>query len=327
MGDPSGVGPEIVAKLWADGVTRRQARLLLLGDAGCMAEAFRLTHTVGGVRSVADVGTACFDDQALDVLDLGNVDLGTLQRGRVQAASGKAAYQALERAIALASAGEIAAVVTAPLNKEALNRAGYHYAGHTEILAGLTNTPRVTMMLVAGAFRVTHVSTHCSLSQAIARVTRGRVLDVIELTHRTVCQLGVVQPRIAVAGLNPHAGEGGLFGREEIDEIQPAIADAISRGLGVAERPVPPDTVFYRMAGRHEFDAVVAMYHDQGHIPTKLLGFAEGVNVTLGLPIIRTSVDHGTAFDIAGQGIADATSLRCAVGVALQLAQGQTGGA
>lgn len=323
MGDPSGIGPEIVAKTWADPAMRARARLLLIGDAACMRWAFAIAGLGGQVHPVCDVAAARFDKDMLDVLDLANVDMAHLRVGQVQAASGQAAYQALARAISLALAGDIVAIVTAPLNKEALNRAGFHYAGHTEILAELTGTASVTMMLVAGDFRVTHVSTHCSLREAIERVKTARILEVIELTQQALLGLGIGRPRVAVAGLNPHAGEGGLFGQEEAREIAPAIAAAIARGIDVHPAPLPPDTVFYRMAARKEFDAVVAMYHDQGHIPTKVLGFAEGVNVTLGLPIIRTSVDHGTAFDIAGQGVADPTSLRCAVEVAVRLARSQ----
>lgn len=182
------------------------------------------------------------------------------------------------------------------------------------------------MMLVAGDFRVTHVSTHCSLREAIERVKKARILEVIRLTHDALRQMGCARPRLAVAGLNPHAGEGGLFGDEEIREIAPAIEVALAEGIDVYPTPVPPDTVFYRMAKSGQFDAVVAMYHDQGHIPTKVLGFAEGVNVTLGLPIIRTSVDHGTVYGKAGKGTADATSLKRAIEVAVLMVKGRNRG-
>jgi 4-hydroxythreonine-4-phosphate dehydrogenase len=237
--------------------------------------------------------------------------------------AGRAAFEAVAKAIELATAGEIDAIVTSALHKEALNLAGYHYAGHTEILAELTHTPSVTMMLTAGDFRVTHVSTHCSLREAIERVRKERVLSVIRLTDAALRQLGIDRPHIAVAGLNPHAGEGGLFGDEEIREITPAIEAASAEGIHVYPQPLPPDTVYYRMADHQAFDAVVAMYHDQGHIPTKVHGFAEGVNVTLGLPIIRTSVDHGTVYGKAGKGTADPTSLERAVEIAVRLALGR----
>lgn len=322
MGDPSGSGPEIVVKAWADPAMRAAARWLVIGDAGCMAQALRITGVAGNVRAVDEPAQARFADEVLDVLDLKNVDLSQLKFGAVQAMSGKAAYEAVAKAVELALAGEIEAIVTSALHKEALNLAGYHFDGHTEILAHLTNTPSVTMMLVAGHFRVTHVSTHCSLREAIERVKKERILDVIHLTHSALKQMGIAAPRIAVAGLNPHAGEGGLFGDEEVREIAPAIQTARAEGLDVYPTPLAPDTVFNRMWSNQHFDAVVAMFHDQGHIPTKVLAFSEGVNVTLGLPIIRTSVDHGTAFGKAGKGTADATSLKRAVEVAILLARG-----
>ena len=323
MGDPSGTGPEIVTMAWADPAIRALARLVVIGDAACMAQAMRITKVAGTVRAIDRVAEARYEDGALDVFDLHNVDLSQLQFGKVQAMAGKAAYEAIAKSIALAMAGEIDAIVTSAIHKEALNLAGYHYDGHTEILADLTHTPSVTMMLVAGDFRVTHVSTHCSLREAIERVKKQRILDVIHLTNDAVRQMGIAQPRLAVAGLNPHAGEGGLFGDEEVREIQPAIDAARAEGINVYPAPLAPDTVFYRMSAGKQFDAVVAMYHDQGHIPTKVLAFAEGVNVTLGLPIIRTSVDHGTAYGKAGKGTADPTSLKRAIEVAVLMAQGR----
>lgn len=327
MGDASGAGPEIVTKAWADPAIRAIARLILIGDAECMAQAFHITGVRGEIRAVQSVAEAHYEDETLDVLDLDNIDIHKLEFARVQAMAGKAAYEAVVKAIELALAGEIDAIVTSALNKEALNLAGYHYDGHTEILAKMTGTKSVTMMLVAGDFRVTHVSTHCSLREAIERVEKERILDVIHLTHDALKQMGIDEPRIAVAGLNPHAGEGGLFGDEETREIIPAIEAARAAGMNIYPTPVPPDTVFYRMATSHIFDAVVAMYHDQGHIPTKVLGFAEGVNVTQGLPIIRTSVDHGTVYGKAGKGTADPTSLKRAIEVAVLLCRGREPGA
>jgi 4-phospho-D-threonate 3-dehydrogenase / 4-phospho-D-erythronate 3-dehydrogenase len=323
MGDPSGAGPEIVTKAWADADLRAMARWLVVGDAGCIKRALKITNIPGEVRPVARVDEAKFDDDHLDVLDLGNVDLEQLRFAEVQAMAGHAAYEAVIRAIDLAMSGEVDAIVTSGINKEALHLAGYVYDGHTEILAQRTGAKSVTMMLVAGNFRVTHVSTHCSLRQAIDRVTKERVLQVIRLTHDSLRQMGIEHPRLAVAGLNPHAGEGGIFGDEEVHEILPAIEQARAEGLNIYPSPMAPDTVFFRMAEKGEFDAVVAMYHDQGHIPTKVLAFAEGVNVTQGLPIIRTSVDHGTVFGKAGKGTADATSLKRAIEVAVSLARGR----
>jgi 4-phospho-D-threonate 3-dehydrogenase / 4-phospho-D-erythronate 3-dehydrogenase len=210
--------------------------------------------------------------------------------------------------------------VTAPLSKEAMNLAGFHFDGHTEIFARRTNTKTVAMMLASDSFRVTHVSTHCSLREAIERCKTERILDVLRLTDRALRQMGIPKPYIGVAGLNPHCGEGGLFGSEEVEQIQPAIDLALGEGLRVYPQPIPPDTVFVRMAQFKEFDAVVAQYHDQGHIASKLVDFWGGVNITIGLPIIRTSVDHGTAFDIVGTGKANPASLVRAIEFARMMA-------
>ncbi len=251
------------------------------------------------------------------MIDLANADPARGDPGQVSAPAGRAAVEYVLRACDLAMAGAVDAVVTAPLNKEAMQRAGFRYAGHTELLAERTGASQVSMLLVGPQLRVMHVSTHVSLREAIRRVTRERVAEVIELAHQACLALGISAPRIAVAGLNPHAGEGGLFGEEDARAIAPAVAEARARGLA-AFGPLPPDTVFLR-AVRGEFDIVVAMYHDQGHIPMKLLAFDHGVNVSIGLPIIRTSVDHGTAFDIVGTGRAREDSLLAAIEVAVQM--------
>jgi 4-hydroxythreonine-4-phosphate dehydrogenase len=320
MGDPAGCGPEVIAQVAASGLVRKIARLVCVGDAGTMERALGIVGGSCNVRAITHIADT--DDKAgrLDVLDLINVNLSQLKIGQVQAAAGQAAYEYLTTAIDLALAGKVSGVVTAPLNKAALHLAGHRYDGHTEILKLRTNSDQVTMMLAAGAFRVTHVSTHCSLRQAIDRCKTARILDVIRLTDRGLRQIGIEAPRLAVAGLNPHSGEGGLFGDEEIEQIQPAIDAARSEGLAVYGWPVPPDTVFVRMQEGHEFDAVVAQYHDQGHIACKLVDFMGGVNITLGLPIIRTSVDHGTAFDLAGTGRANPRSLINAIRYATQMA-------
>jgi 4-hydroxythreonine-4-phosphate dehydrogenase len=279
---------------------------------------------VGGacqIKKIRRVADADFQAGTLNVFDLNSVDLRGLEPGKVQAVGGEAAYTYVTQAIDLALGGEVAGVVTAPLSKEAMNLAGHRFDGHTEIFARRTQAKSVAMMLASDQFRVTHVSTHCSLREAIERCKTGRILEVIHLTDRALRELGVENPRIAVAGLNPHCGEGGLFGSEDVEQIQPAIDQALAQGLRVYAQPVPPDTVFVRMAQFKEFDAVVAQYHDQGHIASKLVDFWGGVNITIGLPIIRTSVDHGTAFDIVGTGKANPASLIRAIEYACLMAE------
>ena len=318
MGDPAGVGPEVIAKALEHPEVWQVCRPVVVGDAAWMEEARRLVgarRPVQALRSVAEAGLG----EKLGVLDLANVDASRLARGQVSGEAGQAAYEFIQRAVRLALEGDVAGVVTAPINKEALHAAGLAYAGHTEILASLCGAKGVAMMLVAGRLRVSHVSTHVSLKQATERVTVERILQVVRLTHQALLRLEPGTPRIAVAGLNPHAGEGGLFGEEEQQVIEPAVKAAQAAGMDV-RGPFPPDSVFLR-ASQGEFSAVIAMYHDQGHIPVKLLGFYEGVNVTLGLPIVRTSVDHGTAFDIVGTGRADERSLLAALRLAAQLAE------
>ncbi len=256
--------------------------------------------------------------------------------GQVSASGGAQAFLAVELATRLAMAGTVDAIVTGPLNKEALHLAGYPFAGHTEMLAELTGVRESVMMLAHGDFRVSHVSTHCALQDVPKRATAARIARVIDLTEAALHDLGIARPRIAVAALNPHAGEGGIFGRHDIDVTEPLVASYVARDHAIFG-PIPGDTVFVKLRGG-AYDAVIAMYHDQGHIPVKLLGFAidrqtgrwtglSGVNVTLGLPVIRTSVDHGTAFDIVGRGIADPNSLVEAIQYALQLAGSKVAGA
>jgi 4-hydroxythreonine-4-phosphate dehydrogenase len=326
MGDAAGAGPEIITFALTRPDIYDLCRPLVIGHAGVIEQARRITGAPLTLHPISAIDQARFEPGVLDILETGAIDLGRLVYGQISPMAGAAAYACLERATHLALAGQIAAVVTSALNKEALNLAGYHYAGHTEILADLCRVKGVTMMLVAGDFRVTHVSTHCSLRQAIERCKHTRILEVIRLTDQATRQMGVARPRLAVAGLNPHAGEGGLFGDEEILEIAPAIAAGRAAGYAIHDCPLPPDTVFYRMRGG-QFDAVVAMYHDQGHIPTKIVDFAGGVNVTLGLPIIRTSVDHGTVFGKAGKGAADPSSLLAAIRLAARMAANRPAGA
>ena len=320
LGDPAGIGPEVIIKALGHADVYEQCRPLVLGDQRILARAM---GWITGPGLAFDVVTAPSQGQyragLITLLDLQNADPAAIQPGRVSAAAGRAAVEYVLRACDMTMAGETDAVVTAPLNKEAMNLAGYHYAGHTELLADRTGAEKVSMLLTGPKLRVVHVSTHVALSEAIRRVTSQRVEEVIDLAQRSCQALGIAHPRIAVAGLNPHASEGGLFGDQEAKEIQPAIERARARGLQVTD-PQPPDTVFLR-AVKGDYDIVVAMYHDQGHIPMKLLAFDSGVNVSMGLPIIRTSVDHGTAFDIAGTGKAREESMLEAIKVAVQMAQ------
>lgn len=317
MGDPAGVGPEIAVKALGHKEVYEICRPIIIGDAGVIKDAVRITGLPFTVNAVEKVGGAGFKYGCIDVYDLKNVDMKKLEYGKVSAMAGNAAFEAVEKVIALAMDGEIDATVTGPLNKEAINLAGHHYSGHTEIYAHFTDTRDYTMMLADNDLRVVHVSTHVSLREACDRVKKDRVLKVIKLADDACRRIGIGKPRIGVAGLNPHAGENGLFGREEIDEIAPAVREAVAAAIN-AEGPIPPDSIFSKAKGGW-YDIVVAMYHDQGHIPLKLSGFrwneetgrwdTNGVNITLGLPIIRTSVDHGTAFDKAGRNEASEASL------------------
>lgn len=307
MGDPTGAGPEIIVKALFSEEISGLCRAIVIGDAAVMRAAADIVKIPAEIRIIKNVGEAEFASGLIEVIDLRNVDMEALVRGRVDAMGGKAAYACVERATKLALTREIDAVVTAPLNKEALNRAGYAYSGHTEILAHLCDVNDVVMMLVAGNLRIAHVTTHVSLRQACDLVTKDRILRVLELSYAGVRRMGVAEPRLVVAGLNPHASEDGLFGKEEKEQILPAVEAARKLGLDVTG-PLPPDTAFLR-AWRGEFDIAIAMYHDQGHIPMKMVGFDEGVNVTLGLPITRTSVDHGTVFGKAGKGTARPQSM------------------
>ena len=322
MGDPAGVGPEIVAKTFADDGFRQHNRALVVGDSGMMERAVSLLSLPLRVNTILEPEEAGFDEGTVDVLPASELP-EDLAFGELDARAGDAAFRYVEKAIDLASAGRVAAIATAPLNKEAMHLAGHRYPGHTEILAGLTGTEDYAMMLVTPELKVIHVSTHVALKEAVERATTERELAVIRLAHASLRKLGVEHPRVAVAGLNPHAGENGLFGTEDAERIGPAVEQA--RGEGIeASGPWPPDTVMMR-ARRGEFDIVVVQYHDQGHIPIKLMGFDTGVNVTVGLPFFRTSVDHGTAFDIAGTGKADHASMRAALDLARTLAEAKEG--
>ncbi|MBB4274866.1 4-hydroxythreonine-4-phosphate dehydrogenase PdxA [Rhizobium mongolense] len=313
MGDPCGIGPEIIARVFADGLPEQA---VVIGDAKVMERAVRLLNLPLQVQPIASVDNALPDSGLIAVLNVSDLP-DDLPIGQVDARAGRASYNYVVRAIDEALAGNIGAIVTAPINKEAMKRGGLHYPGHTEILAERTGTDKFAMMLANDELRVILVTIHVSLRDAIDLVTEDSVFRTIELAHRAGKAYGIAAPRVAVAGLNPHAGENGMFGREDLDIVAPAIGRAQEVGIN-ASGPWPGDTIFMR-ARRGEFDIVVAQYHDQGLIPVKYLGIDNGVNVTIGLPFIRTSVDHGTAFDIAGQGKADHSSLRYAFDQALLL--------
>ncbi len=328
MGDPAGVGPEIIARAFAEPEVVRTSRPVVIGSAAVMRQAVDVVGSSLAVRPVDAVADCRWDDGVLECLDLRNVDVATLTKCAVSAAAGRAAYQYIERAVGLAQRGEIDGIVTAPVNKEGLAAAGVPHSGHTEILAQLSGTRDFAMLLMGKDLRVIHVTTHVALRRVPDLVTRERVLRVIELAQETLNGLGRARGKIAVAGLNPHAGEDGLFGDEEKTAIRPAVETARAHGMNVTG-PLPADTLFSRARGG-EFDVVVAMYHDQGHIPVKTLGFEydetsrtwtglSGVNVTVGLPFLRVSVDHGTAFDRAWKGIANHESMVEAIDVAVRM--------
>jgi 4-hydroxythreonine-4-phosphate dehydrogenase len=315
MGDPAGVGPEVVVKA----LHKRPPPVstIVIGNAERLREAARRAHIEVTVTEVDHPRNIAPGSPVIHCLDPG-VPVQDIAFGRVSAAGGEAAYRYLETASRLAMDGVLQAIVTAPLNKEALHAAGHIFPGHTEMLAHFSGTPEVSMMLMAPRLRVIHVTTHIGLRQAIERIEPGLVERTIRRGHEALLRAGIAQPRIAVCGINPHAGENGLFGEgEEAQKIEPAVARCRADGL-LVQGPLPADTLFF-LARRGDYDLVVAMYHDQGHGPVKVLGLEAGVNITVGLPFVRTSVDHGTAFDIAGKGIADEQSLLEAIGQALQM--------
>ena len=318
MGDPAGIGPEVIMKALAQEAARAICNPLVIGDANRLRKAGRLVGASVAVDALGDAKQADFAASAVQCLDLKLVP-DDLPFGQVSAAAGEVAYRCIEKAVEVVQAGGAQAICTAPLSKEALHAAGHKFPGHTELLAHLTGTPEVSMMLVSSKLRVIHVTTHIGLLDAIEKIEPGLVERVISRGHGVLVRAGIANPRIGVCAINPHAGENGLFGRgEEAAKIAPAIDVCQRRGWDV-RGPLPADTLFF-LAGRGDYDMVVAMYHDQGHGPIKVLGLEAGVNITVGLPVIRTSVDHGTAFDIAGKGIADERSLIEALRQAADLA-------
>ena len=330
MGDPASIGPEIAVKALLDKKVTSICRPLIIGDVAVFMQIIDKLQLKASVNAVGSVAEAKFRDGIIDVFDLNNTDITQLKFGEISAMAGHASFEAVKKAIDLAISDEVDATVTGPINKKSINEAGHHFAGHTEIYAHYTHTKKYAMLLVEENLRVIHVSTHVSLRQACDLVKKERILEVIDLLHNALQQLGEKNFKIGVAGLNPHAGDNGLFGTEDDLEIKPAVEEAIHKGYDV-EGPVPPDTLFAK-AATGAYGGVVAMYHDQGHIPFKLNGFkwdakrkqmesVKGVNITMGLPIIRTSVDHGTAFEIAGKGIASADAMILAIESAVQLSK------
>jgi 4-hydroxythreonine-4-phosphate dehydrogenase len=324
MGDAAGVGPEIIMKSLGHAEVHAMCRPLVIGDVERLRAAGKIVGSRLTVRSVreGEIESAAFDARRVNCVEPDS-ESGLippdLAWGKLSAVAGEAAYRYIEVAARLALAGRVAAICTAPLNKEALQAAGHKFPGHTELLAHLTGTPEVSMMLTTPKLRVLHVTTHIGLLDAIEKIEPGLVERTIVRGQEALARIGIANPRIAVCGINPHAGEHGLFGRgEEETKLMPAITACRARGWNV-DGPLPADTVFFR-AQRGDFDLVIAMYHDQGHGPVKVLGLESGVNITVGLPVIRTSVDHGTAFDIAGTGVADERSMLEALRQAVELA-------
>ncbi|WP_173931239.1 4-hydroxythreonine-4-phosphate dehydrogenase PdxA [Chelativorans sp. Marseille-P2723] len=335
MGDPAGIGPEIIMRAihhLNPRIAAGDLKLVVIGSHEAHRSAADLLDLVDHAKLISpDLPVAQWPDIAF--LQAG-VATEPIRFGQVSAQAGNFAFQAIRMAVELALSGDVAAICTGPLNKEALNLAGHAFAGHTEILAHLTRASDSVMMLAHGNMRVSHVTTHVALADVPSRMTTERIRRVVDLTEKALRKLGIARPRIAIAALNPHAGEGGLFGREDIEVTEPLVAALRKEGRDI-DGPVPGDTVFVKLRAG-QYDAVVAQYHDQGHTPIKLLGFSvdpetgrwealSGVNITLGLPVIRTSVDHGTAFDIAGKGLAKETSLVEAIEYALQMADAGAG--
>ena len=328
MGDPAGIGPEIAVKVFDDHYIYTKCNPILIGHLPTINKAIQLTGVDIRLKSIKKIDEADFQPGLLNILEISGNNIDKIDSGKISATAGDIAFKAVKKAIELAIDKKVDGTVTGPIHKESINLAGHHFSGHTEIYAHYTNTKNYAMLLAHENFRVIHVTTHVSLRQACDLIKKERVLDVIRLMNNSLKELGILNPSIGVAGLNPHSGDGGLFGDEEIKEILPAIKQANKEGIDTSG-PVPPDTLF-ALANGGKFDGCVAMYHDQGHIPFKLLGFdwnkkdntmksVKGVNITLGLPIIRTSVDHGTAFEIAGKGIASPDALYYAIDYAIKL--------
>ena len=320
MGDPCGIGPEVVVKAMADPRVYETCRPLVVGNVYAMEQAVSLTGATMTVKEATDPTQSGMEPGVIEVVDVHNLNSEDITVGEINPTCGKAAMEWVTRAGELAMEGVVDALATAPLNKEAASLAGYKSIGHMELLQELSKTKLVATMLMAKNLRVVHLSTHRSLSLACELVKKDRILDYLRLTHESFIRYGFEKPRIGTAALNPHGSDGGLLGDEERLEITPAIEAAQSEGIE-ATGPVPADIVFHQ-AIQGQYDAVLCMYHDQGHIPVKVYGFEESITANLGLPFVRTSVDHGTAFDIAGQGIASHESMLESIRLAVALAEG-----
>ncbi len=334
MGDPAGNGAELSIQALAHEDVYKNCKPIIIGDANCMQCALEILGKQNDfkINAIKNVSEALFTFGTIDVYDMELVDIEKRVYGQISEMCGEAGFQYVKKVIELAMSHEIDATVTNAISKEAINMAGHHYSGHTEIYAEFTNTQKYTMMLAHEELRVVHVSTHVSLREACDKVKKDRVYEVIKIANDACKAIGIQNPKIGVAGLNPHCGENGMFGKEEIEEIQPAIEKALSEGINIPEKkPTPPDTIFSKALGGW-YDIVVAMYHDQGHIPLKVKGFVynkelkkwdavAGINVTLGIPVIRVSVDHGTGFDLAGKGVSNEISLSNSIEYAIRLAK------
>ena len=321
IGDPAGIGPEVVIKSLLARQIYDICRPLIIGEAGILDTMVRLLDAPLEINRITGPAGVIGQFGTIDLLDLHNLKPEDVDFGVISKACGRAAMEYISTAAELVMAGKVSAMATAPINKEATVLAGYGDIGHLEYLARVTGVTEYAGMLVSGKLRVVHLTTHCSLKDACEMIKRERILAKLKLTHKSFRQWGMEHPRLGVAALNPHGGDGGLFGKEEIDEILPAVAEACNLGID-ARGPFPADSVFNR-AINGEFDAELAMYHDQGHIAIKVHGFEESIGVSLGLPLIRTSVDHGTAFDIAGKGIATGKSMIAAIKMAVDLTEGK----
>ena len=321
MGDPCGIGPEVVVKALTDSRVYDSCRPLVVGNTFAMQQAVELTGSRLRINETDETIAFGLDSQVIDVLDIHNLNPEDITVGQISPACGKAAMEWVSRAGELAVEGTVAGLATAPLNKEAASLAGYESIGHMELLQELTGSKTVATMLMAKNLRVVHLTTHRSLRLACDYVKKPRILDFLQLTHDSFIKWGFPHPRIGAAALNPHGSDGGLLGDEEAEEIAPAVAEARERGIDVTG-PVPADVIFHQ-AIQGRYDAVLAMFHDQGHIPVKVYGFEESITANLGLPFVRTSVDHGTAFDIAGQGIASEVSMLESIRLAVSLAKGE----
>ena len=323
IGDPAGIGPEIVAKAVADTELFRTANCIVIGDGSVMENAIRITGVNLSIHTVADPAEGDYREHVLNLIDLHNMDMERFAFGRVDAMCGRAAYEYIEKSIQLAMTGRADAVATTPINKESLRAAGISYIGHTEIFGALTGTADPLTMFETNGMRVFFLTRHLSLRAMLDQITRERVTDYVIRCTEALRRLGVTDGTLAVAGLNPHSGEHGLFGWEEVNEIAPAVEAMQRMGYHVAG-PIPADSVFHQaMLGK--YNAVLSLYHDQGHIATKTLDFERTIAITNGMPILRTSVDHGTAFDIAGTGTASAVSMKEAIRLAARYAPCFTG--